>query len=585
MNDKKTNYFVSIINAIAIIMFIILIFTAPEIKLTVMEDYNEYESISSDNIVGFFISNFKIIILVLGLCLSISNIINAIQNKINKKICFWQIIFAIIVLYWTITEAFEYERNGLILTLIFTIIPIMFAIKNLVYRKKEKATKMKIVSYILVIISMIALLVVIILYEDPYYLEYKLFDEVFIGQVLTSGWLIWLIISTVMQFIYTHKQEKQEVGEKKKLLNVYIHYIINGITVIVFGFLVVYSVISTKVTMSNWDKQVNEIYQNITNLQGGTIEEFYIPVSNNGKYGFINENGQEKIACEYDRITMFLELEKNNETYYAAFAQNGEDYYIISKENDKIKLNDTKLLENIIKGTNEFSSRMIDYYEEKDAADVHIFTLQTTVWMKGNLTIQPSRYEFPSQENIKLQKQGTAYYYNTDNYYMKIEPLENFDDRVDDNYTYCNITISKNNDNQIYNDLTYQEAIYGLDEERNEITLLSDGYIMFKSLDGKTSGWYDNNGDKVNISLKDFEILDVRSNKIILSNYIEKYEKIEYAIVDLEGNLILYTDTLYWFENTYWVKNTQNKMIMVDKNFNQISNEYDFIIFVQYAQK
>ena len=97
MNDKKTNYFVSIINAIAIIMFIILIFTAPEIKLTVMEDYNEYESISSDNIVGFFINNFKIIILVLGLCLSISNIINAIQNKINKKICFWQIIFAIIV--------------------------------------------------------------------------------------------------------------------------------------------------------------------------------------------------------------------------------------------------------------------------------------------------------------------------------------------------------------------------------------------------------------------------------------------------------------------------------------------------------
>ena len=51
----------------------------------------------------------------------------------------------------------------------------------------------------------------------------------------------------------------------------------------------------------------------------------------------------------------------------------------------------------------------------------------------------------------------------------------------------------------------------------------------------------------------------------ILRNYIEKYEKIEYAIVDLEGNLILYTDTLYWFENTYWVKNTQNKIICKTK--------------------
>lgn len=584
MNDKKTNYFVSIINAIAIIMYIILIFTAPEIKLTIMEDYNEYVSIFADNIVEFFISNLKIIILVLGLCLSISNIINAIQNKTNKKLCFWQIIFAIIVLYWTITGIFEHERNWLILTLIFTIIPIMFAIKNLVYIKKDKASKIEIISYILVIISMIALLV-ISLYEDPYYLEYKLFDEVFIGQVLTSGWLIWLIVSIIMQFIYTHKQENQEVGEKKKLLNVYIHYIINGITAIVFGFLVLYSVISTKVNMPNWDKQVNEIYQNITNLQGSTIQEFYIPISNNGKYGFINENGQEKIACEYDRITMFLKLEKNNETFYTAFAQKGEDYYIISKENDIIKLNDTKQLENIMKGSNEISSQMIDFYEEKDVADVHLFTLQANVWMKGNLTIQPRKYEYPAQENIKLQKQGTAYYYNTDNYSMRIEPLEIFDVESGDNYTYCNITMNKNNDNQIYKESTYQEAIYGLDEERNEITLLSDGYIMFKSLDEKTGGWYNNNGDKVNISLKNFEISDVRSNKIILSKYIEKDEKIEYAIVDLEGNLILYTDTLYWFENTYWVKNAQNKMIMVDKNFNQISNEYDFIIFVQYTQK
>lgn len=584
MNDKKTNYFVSIINAIAIITYIILIFTAPEIKLTIMEDYNEYVSIFADNIVEFFISNLKIIILVLGLCLSISNIINAIQNKTNKKLCFWQIIFAIIVLYWTITGIFEHERNWLILTLIFTIIPIMFAIKNLVYIKKDKASKIEIISYILVIISMIALLV-ISLYEDPYYLEYKLFDEVFIGQVLTSGWLIWLIVSIIMQFIYTHKQENQEVGEKKKLLNVYIHYIINGITAIVFGFLVLYSVISTKVNMPNWDKQVNEIYQNITNLQGSTIQEFYIPISNNGKYGFINENGQEKIACEYDRITMFLKLEKNNETFYTAFAQKGEDYYIISKENDIIKLNDTKQLENIMKGSNEISSQMIDFYEEKDVADVHLFTLQANVWMKGNLTIQPRKYEYPAQENIKLQKQGTAYYYNTDNYSMRIEPLEIFDVESGDNYTYCNITMNKNNDNQIYKESTYQEAIYGLDEERNEITLLSDGYIMFKSLDEKTGGWYNNNGDKVNISLKNFEISDVRSNKIILSKYIEKDEKIEYAIVDLEGNLILYTDTLYWFENTYWVKNAQNKMIMVDKNFNQISNEYDFIIFVQYTQK
>ena len=581
MNNKKTNYFVAIINALAIIAYIILIFTGPEIQATTSEDYTGVASLFDDGIVEFFIGNIKNIILVFGLCLSISNIVNAIQNKINKKLCFWQIVFGIIILYWTITGVFGYERPETILTLIFTIIPIMFAIKNLVYIKKEKASKMKIVSYILVIISMLGLLA-ISLYEDPYYLEYKLFDEVFIGQVLTSGWLIWLIISTVMQFIYSHKQEKQEITKRKKLLNVFIHYIINGITVIVFAFLVIYSIISTKVNMNNFDKQVNEICQSITNLQGNTIEEIYIPVVEKGKYGFINENGQEKISCEYDRVTFFAGVEWNNNMYYVAFAKQGEDYYIISKENDKIKLNDIRILENVMKGTNEISNKMLDFYGDKYIADVHLFTFQARVCMKGSMESQLNEYEHSARKNIKLQKQGSTYYYNTDNYSLRIDPLEEIDDGSDDYYTNCNITMIKNNADQTYNTSSYQEAIYGLGDDNDEINVTSDGYIVFKSLDGKTGGWYDNNGDKVNISLGDFEIDDVVNNKIILSRYIAEEDKREYFILDLEGNLILYTDTLYRFENTYWVKNAQNKMIVVDKDFNQLSNEYDFIIYTFY---
>ena len=148
MNDKKTNYFVAIMNAIAIVAYIILVFTAQGLTETTTTVNNEVVNIFENNIVEFFLANIKTILLVLGLCLSISNIVNAIQNKTNKKLCFWQIIFGIIILYWTIPGVFEYELPETILTLIFTIIPIIFAIKNLICIRKNKPSKIKIISFL-----------------------------------------------------------------------------------------------------------------------------------------------------------------------------------------------------------------------------------------------------------------------------------------------------------------------------------------------------------------------------------------------------------------------------------------------------
>ena len=331
MNDKKTNYFVAIMNAIAIVAYIILVFTAQGLTETTTTVNNEVVNIFENNIVEFFLANIKTILLVLGLCLSISNIVNAIQNKTNKKLCFWQIIFGIIILYWTITGVFEYELPETILTLIFTIIPIIFAIKNLICIRKNKPSKIKIISYILVIVLMIVLLG-ISLYEVPYYMKYELSDEISLIQVFTSGWLFWSIISTIMQFIYSHKQEKYtKITIIKKIINIFVHYIVQGITVIVFAFLVFYSVITTKWANTKWENQVSEICQSIARLQSSTMEEIYYPVVNNEKYGFINESGQEKISCEYDKVTFFSEIQLNSNIYYVAFAQQGEDYYIISK--------------------------------------------------------------------------------------------------------------------------------------------------------------------------------------------------------------------------------------------------------------
>ena len=54
-----------------------------------------------------------------------------------------------------------------------------------------------------------------------------------------------------------------------------------------------------------WEKELYDLYNNIENLQGAKNDELYIPVENDYKYGFINSKGQEKIQCQYDRVSYF----------------------------------------------------------------------------------------------------------------------------------------------------------------------------------------------------------------------------------------------------------------------------------------
>lgn len=51
-------------------------------------------------------------------------------------------------------------------------------------------------------------------------------------------------------------------------------------------------------------------------------------------------NGQEKIPCEYDRVNYFYEIQMNNNTYCVALAKKDNQYYLISKNNDKIPIKD-----------------------------------------------------------------------------------------------------------------------------------------------------------------------------------------------------------------------------------------------------
>ena len=140
--------------------------------------------------------------------------------------------------------------------------------------------------------------------------------------------------------------------------------------------------------------------------------------------------------------------------------------------------------------------------------------------------------------------------------------------------TKYNVTITKTNGEK-GSSIVY---LPGFEEYNSTLNTFTNGYIEFENEDQTQHGWYDNNGNKTIIS-NDYYIEDIKDNKIILQEKnIEENNKIYYIIIDMTGRKLLQTRALEIYDNLYLVKDNNNKMILLDKDLNIISKEYNKII-------
>ena len=142
------------------------------------------------------------------------------------------------------------------------------------------------------------------------------------------------------------------------------------------------------------------------------------------------------------------------------------------------------------------------------------------------------------------------------------------------------VTVTKPNE-EIQSSIVY---LPGLDEDEVTLETFTDGYIEFKTEDEKRIGWYDSNGNQMSIP-STYEIQDIKNGKITLRinnddddyNENEKYE-MNFIVIDMYGNTLLQTTAIDVYDNMYLVKNKNKKMVLLDNDLKQISNEYDKII-------
>lgn len=577
MNKKKTNILVSILNIIAIVSIYVLYFSTNYLTSSIMSGETGGKSMYNSFIIETLLNNIQLIMALVHGGVGILNIICAIQNKENKKLCFWQSVFGIYEIWSAITIGVFLDNYDIMAwgnIIVSGIIPIILAIKNIIFIRKNKPKMIQIISYVMVII--IAILDIL--------------------NILSA---YWNIIAIVMQFIYIYGQEKHIVeSSSRKIINIVLYYVLQLLLVVGFFLMIISSLLITKVNEAKWENELSKLYNNIETLQGSTIEDIYIPVEKNYKYGFINESGQEKIHCEYDRVSYFNEVEINNTTYYIALAKKDNKFYILSKGNDNIAISTDlekylrtiyeHLDNNVTKSMNENGDYRNGYLQSFE------FLLQVST--RGEMKLSQQTVEKDNNNEIILSERNSKYYYNSKNYSMLIEPIYNeqeetdYDSYYEDYYdedentyylssenTKYNVTITKNNGE------TESSIVYlpGLNESETTLKTFSNEYIEFEDEEGTRKGWYDDNGNKTTIP-NNYTIEDIKDGKAILQKDNTKDTDIKlerhFIIIDMTGKTLLKTTALDIYDNIYLVKNNNNKMVLIDKDLQEISNEYDKII-------
>lgn len=591
MNRKRTNRFVAILNIVSIAAFYLFAFSAKYLMSSIMTGGEDGgRSAYNSFIIDTLLRNIQIILPLMYSGIGAINIFCAIQNKKNKKICFWQLVFGIYY-FWTgigiIISLTDIDEDIIewINKILFGIVPIILAIINLILIKKHRPKVIQVISYIAVIIlSVLGLLEIIGTY--------------------------WQIIAVLMQLIYIHFQDKNiEESKSRKIVNIIIYYILQSILAIGFIAMVLLALLITKVNEETWKNGLSQLYNNISSMQGVTSTEICVPVEKKYKYGFISENGKEKIPCEYDRVSYFNEIEVNSSKYFVALAMKDNKFYILSKSNDVLQIDSSleKYIKNIYENFNESTIKNMNKNGDYRLAYLFSFEFFFQAFnAPAEIKTSQQTIETNNETNkISLNERNSKYYYTGQNYSMLIEPIYDGSEEENDYYDNYNgnsyyydeeedmyhvssyetkykVTISKPNEEP----QTSVVFLSGIDEDDSTLETYTNGYIAFKSEDSTRNGWIDLNGNQTTLPSK-YEVKDIKNDKVILQisdtdeneEYDEnkKYE-LNFMVIDLRGNILLQTTALDIYDNLYLVKNEKKKMVLMDKDLNVISNEYDKII-------
>lgn len=289
-------------------------------------------------------------------------------------------------------------------------------------------------------------------------------------------------------------------------------------------------------------------FKYITELE---IEDVYINVKKDGKYGYINQNGDVVIDFVYDYASPFIEITMYNKNFHVALVcKEGTSTIILKNKREVMAYRSESADEN---------------YSAKKAELANIYT---------NILNQPGemRYEIKNfKDNILLAKRyeelPTEYTYRYD-----------YSDEYDIVITKSNLglediyELAKKDDINTRIKLDCDDLHY----DDKYVYLFSNGSIPYYNLAENKQGWFTGTGKKIQMDGK-AQILDFIDDKILIRDYSESVPVV-YFIDETRKQVSDKYKDIYIHDDRYLVKDSNDRYQILDKEFNRLFNiDYDYV--------
>lgn len=283
-----------------------------------------------------------------------------------------------------------------------------------------------------------------------------------------------------------------------------------------------------------------EYFKYVTELD---IQDYYINVKKDGKYGYINQYGEVVIPFVYDYASPFIKITMYDKTFYVALmCQDGSSY---------IKLKNERKVMSYRTESND------DNYEAKIQELEKIY--KETFNQPGKM-----EYELPKiSDNIN---KANVYPEVTSDYTFRYD----YNDEYDLIVTQSNMGLgdkyefSKKDDSNIRIELDTDN----LDYDSKFLYLYSDGTIPFFETNKRTQGWFTSYGKKNSMTGK-AQLLDFFGDRALLRDYNSNTVYFINPSTD-EKLSEEYKDIYVCNNGRYIVRNADGFFKVIDDEYNKV---------------
>lgn len=327
--------------------------------------------------------------------------------------------------------------------------------------------------------------------------------------------------------------------------------------VIMIGVLVSYKNIGQYIkNIENEDSQkyTSDYFKYITELD---ISDVYINVKKDGKYGYINQNGDVVIDFVYDYASPFINITVYNKVFQVALVcQEGTSYLIMKNE------------------------RKVMSYRAESADEDYEAKLRELEDIYKNTLGQGGEMKIEIEEKIDNMERAAKYEEVSEEYTYRYD----YNDEYDIIVTESNLGLENKFELAKKDNLNIKMKLdcSNIDYDEKYVYLYKNRTIPFFDVSSKEQGWFTSYGKKNTMTGK-AQILEFTDDRFLIRNYNDD----TVYFINKEGDILseIYKD-IYVTEDRYIVKNSKNKYMVIDKEFRKVfDQEFDIIdpYLIQYG--